>query len=95
MGKMMQIFKNRYFQLIISMFEYAMTLITSKSEIYGIDFKSFPLIAFFKIKILANFGDCLMTRTRFHHSKSLLIRNKLPHFVMIIFKTNARRENNF
>ena len=44
------------------MFEYPMTLITSKSEICEINFKSFPLIAFFKIKIPANFGHCLMAR---------------------------------
>lgn len=44
------------------MLEYPMTLITSKSEICEINFKSFPFIAFFKIKIPANFGDCLMAR---------------------------------
>lgn len=61
------------------MFVYLLILTTNKSGFCKINFKSFVLIAF-KIKMPANFEDCLMARKSsdnyaflFHHSKLLLI----------------------
>lgn len=52
----------------------------ANQKICEINFKSFLLIAFFKIKMPANFADCLMARKSgddypflFHHSKLFLI----------------------